>query len=90
MNCHPIPARLFLLCACNGDPLLLYGTVEGQMMLWPTRHICEHPIAFARYCKKHVEEWRGARMILNHALTPQAEKWGRWLGAKFEQGVVIV
>jgi hypothetical protein len=91
VNCQKVPCDLYMLYASNGDPLLLFGLDKtGSMMLWPTCYIGRHPIAFAKWCKRQVAYYRGTRMILNHPITPEALKWGRWLGAKIEEGVAVV
>jgi hypothetical protein len=91
VNCQSVPARLWTLYAGNGDPLLLYGVDEaGGMMLWPTHYICLHRIAFARWCRRNVSAFRGCRFALNHPLSAETEKWARWLGVRFEQGVAVV
>ena len=89
MQCRSVHATLFTIHADNGDPLLLYGTdEEGWTMLWPTTHICKHPIAFARYCKRNIGRMRGGRLTLNHPMSAATRRWAEWLGVDFEAGVI--
>lgn len=92
MNCRSVRCELYTVYADNGDPLLLYGVDElGNLMLWPTKYICQHPIAFGRWSRRMVERYRGARVLIQlHALKPDVERWGRWLGVNFEEGLARV
>lgn len=85
-----MPAQVHLVTAANGDPLLLYGTADGYVMLWPTPYILQHPIAFGRWCKRHVEELRGNRVLIQHALCERTQRWAQWLGVRFEQAEVVI
>jgi hypothetical protein len=88
MNCHAVPAMFHAVYADNGDPVLLYGFDENRyLFLWPTPKTCKHPIAFGRWCKNHVHEFRGARFIYNHPLSEPVLRWARWLGVDLEAGI---
>jgi hypothetical protein len=89
MNCRSVPAEIYTLYADNGDPLLLYGKdAQGFIMLWPTRYIEKHPIAFGRWCWRNVHAFRGCRMYLRHAMTPVVQRWASWLKTDVEAGVI--
>lgn len=91
MNCRRVPAELYTVHADNGDPLLLYGKdAEGWLMLWPTVHIANHPIAFARWCKRNVGSMRGSRATLQHPMCARTRAWAEWLGVTFDGDQVTV
>jgi hypothetical protein len=89
VNCRTVPASFHTVYADNGDPLLLYGLDrEGNLFLWPTPYICQHAIAFGRWCRQHVHEFKGCKFTYNHTLNEKTQRWARWLGVRFEAGVV--
>jgi hypothetical protein len=91
MNCRRVPAELYTVVADNGDLLMLYGKDEaGNVMLWPTKNLCKHPIAFGRFCRRNIESMRGLSLTLNHPISLKVIRWARWLGVTFEEGVARV
>ncbi len=82
------PAVLYTVTADNGDPLLLYGVdTVGSVMLWPTPYIERHRLGFARFCRRHISELAGHRIVMHHPLCERTERWARWLGVRFEAGI---
>lgn len=91
MDLESVPAELYTLRAANGDPLLLYGEdAAGNAFLWPTPHIEQHRIAFARWTYRNVRRWRGKRLILQHPMCERTRRWAEWLGVHLEQGVAVI
>lgn len=90
MRLESVPGQYFTLYA-GDEPILLYGEdANGGVFLWPTVFLPRHRIAFGRWSRRYVERWRGKRIVLQHPITPDVERWARWLGCTVEAGVVIV
>lgn len=88
MNCQRVPSTFYTVRADNGDPLLLYGLDEDRnLFLWATPFICRHPVAFGRWCRQHIEEFRGCRFVFNHPLSQKVRRWAEWLNVSVESGV---
>lgn len=67
----------------GGQILLLYGSDGEHFCIFPTKHICEHRIAFAR------ATWRAFKPLAGSGLKvrwPEHEsivaKWITWLGVR--------
>lgn len=77
-----------MVYADNGDPLLVYGHDGDTVMLWPTKYVADHPIAFGRFTRLHVRELRGKRVFIHHELSERVKRWAEWLGVNLETGVI--
>jgi hypothetical protein len=90
MSCELVPAEVFVVKAANGDPLLLFGEIEGAAVLWPLAALPRHPIEFARWSKRNVHRWKGRTLQLQHPMCATTRKWVRWLGGTFQGNEVTV
>lgn len=90
MRFESVEGKYYTLYA-GDDPILLYGEdAKGGVFLWPTLYLAQHRIAFGRWSRREITRWRGKRIILQHPVTPDVERWARWLGCTVEPGVVII
>jgi hypothetical protein len=73
------------------EPILYYGEDgNGGVFLAPTPYLVRHRFAFARWSRENVHRWKGKRIVLQHPLAPDVERWARWLGCTVESDMVIV
>lgn len=85
MDVTAVPAEVYVVMAGNGDPLLLYGEIEGTTVIWPLACLPHHALAFARWSRRNVSRWRGKRILLQHPMCERTRRWCEWLGCVITQ-----
>jgi hypothetical protein len=84
LSAYGIAQTLTAVFTDDGDPVMLHGQDQfgGPLMIPVVETIQAHKIGFARYSKRHRQDFPFDAMPLPHALPERTEAWAHWLNCE--------